>query len=340
MQLGQHAAVQISSLTQQAHEIPNGQPPQERPAAEHVVNTAGAATLVPASVRMQAPWRAACTSLAGIATPPASPGLLLNRSMSIGSGLMMQSHPERVGSPMAAQRVGPLLRPSMPMTLVTGPTPPATPPPPGPRALIQAAPLQRSSSLQSLGPVLMPTMLTVAKGPMEAVPPASFLPPAPVHAEVSGLSAATVSAVQISATSEDETSQSDAASAREPRQAYAARLVTPPALVVSCPAATGIPPISGEYLLVPGLRPNGMPLWKLRGGEMWLYFGTNRRWYVGGRDAKDWKFQCQAGFIYSEPEANGASPDRSAGGWARFQNGVFVADPSITVQAAQPARSV
>lgn len=236
---------------------------------------------------------------------------------------------------MAPQRVGVLLRPSMPMTLATGPTPPATPPPPGPGALIQATPLQRSSSLQSLGPVFMPTMLTVAK---EALPPASFLPPAPVHAEVSGLSAATATSVRISAASDDETSQSDAASARDPMQAHAARLVTPPALVVSCHAATGIPPISGEYLLVPGERPNGMPLWKLRGGEMWLYFGTNRRWYVGGRDAKDWKFQCQAGFIYSEPEANGASPDRVAGGWARFQNGIFVADPSITVQVAQPAR--
>eukprot|EP00930_Biecheleria_cincta_P024864 TRINITY_DN17749_c0_g1_i1.p1 TRINITY_DN17749_c0_g1~~TRINITY_DN17749_c0_g1_i1.p1 ORF type:complete len:837 (+),score=222.06 TRINITY_DN17749_c0_g1_i1:49-2559(+) len=276
IQVGQHIAEQGSSLKQQTHKIPNGHPPQDRPAAEPVASTAGAATLHPTSVTMQAPWRAACASPAGIATPPASPGMLLQRSMSLGSGLLMQSHPESAGSPMAPQRVGPLLRPSMRMTLVTGPTPPATPPPPGPGAPIQVAPLQRSTSLQSLVPVLQPAVLTVAK----------------------------------------------------------ARPVTPPALVVSCPSATGIPPISGEYLLIPGERPNGMPLWKLRGGEMWFYFGTNQRWYVGGRDAKDWKFQCQAGFIYSEPEAHGASPDRVAGGWARFQNGIFVADPSITVKAA------
>ena len=58
-----------------------------------------------------------------------------------------------------------------------------------------------------------------------------------------------------------------------------------------------------------------------------------RRWFVGGHDAKDWKFRCEAGFIYSEPVPNGAMPDRAVGTWARFQGGIFLADPSITVKA-------
>lgn len=80
--------------------------------------------------------------------------------------------------------------------------------------------------------------------------------------------------------------------------------------------------------------------------------------------AKGWKFQCEAGFIYSaphlqvvssnafsefeqnragsvvlfeahrtqEPIANASTPDQ-ASGWARFQGGVFLADPSVSVTA-------
>ena len=59
-----------------------------------------------------------------------------------------------------------------------------------------------------------------------------------------------------------------------------------------------------------------------------------RRWFVGGQDAKDWRFQCEAGFIYSEP-VNGTMPDRVPGSWARFQGGVFLADPTIVVKASQ-----
>jgi hypothetical protein len=53
--------------------------------------------------------------------------------------------------------------------------------------------------------------------------------------------------------------------------------------------------------------------------------GMNHRWFVGGPDAKEWKFKCEAGFMYSD-----RTPEQ-ASGWARFQGGLFVADPSVTV---------
>ena len=106
----------------------------------------------------------------------------------------------------------------------------------------------------------------------------------------------------------------------------------PSVLKISCPATPGLPTISGEYYLVSGVCPNGRPLWKHRQQELWLYCGTNHRWFVGGPDAKDWKFKCEAGFIYSDPVVAGSSPDQ-ASGWARFQGGLFVADSNVTVRA-------
>lgn len=111
---------------------------------------------------------------------------------------------------------------------------------------------------------------------------------------------------------------------------------TPLVVQVFCATIPGLPVISGEYHLVHGEHPNGRPLWKQRDGEHWLYCGTNNRWFVGGRDAKDWKFHCEAGFIYSEPVLDGRMPHQAAGSWARFQNGVFLADPSVTVTPLVP----
>ncbi|CAE7763992.1 desi1, partial [Symbiodinium microadriaticum] len=84
----------------------------------------------------------------------------------------------------------------------------------------------------------------------------------------------------------------------------------PARISVSCHNIPGIPAINGEYHRVPGESANGMPLWKHVGSELWLYCGTNRRWFVGGQDAKEWKFRCEAGFIYSEPVEKGTMPDR------------------------------
>jgi len=107
----------------------------------------------------------------------------------------------------------------------------------------------------------------------------------------------------------------------------------PARISVSCHNIPGIPAINGEYHRVPGESANGMPLWKHVGSELWLYCGTNRRWFVGGQDAKEWKFRCEAGFIYSEPVEKGTTPDRAPGTWARFQGGMFLADPTILVKA-------
>ncbi len=141
--------------------------------------------------------------------------------------------------------------------------------------------------------------------------PAAFLPQA---------TAAVVVASQQSQQSQQSGSSSESSAEVQP----------PGVLKISCPATPGLPTISGEYALVSGVYPNGRPLWKHKQQELWLYFGTNNRWFVGGPDSKEWKFKCEAGFIYSEPVTAGSTPDQAAG-WARFQGGLFVADSSVTV---------
>jgi len=141
--------------------------------------------------------------------------------------------------------------------------------------------------------------------------PAAFLPQTP---------AAVVVASQQSQQSQQSGSSSESSAEVQP----------PGVLKISCPATPGLPTISGEYALVSGVYPNGRPLWKHKQQELWLYFGTNNRWFVGGPDSKEWKFKCEAGFIYSEPATAGSTPDQAAG-WARFQGGLFVADSSVTV---------
>jgi len=243
---------------------------------------------------------------AGAATPPPpqSP-YSMRRSVSLNS--------LQPGSPIDVNRhMGPLLRPCATGTVLArlgaAPSPPGTPSAPPP-AMLQMSPSVPAPVL-SQGSCSAPIVVMRQEQAVSAA--ASFVPPAEVRYDVPQGRLATI-----------------------PQ----ARGSTPPALMVNCPSAAGLPPISGEYLLVPGERPNGMPLWKLRGAEMWLYCGTNQRWYVGGRDAKDWRFHCQAGFIYSECVANGIMPDQMTGGWARFQGGVFVADSSITVELASQLSS-
>ena len=103
----------------------------------------------------------------------------------------------------------------------------------------------------------------------------------------------------------------------------------PKALQIACPSTGGLPKIAGEYHLVAGEWFNGRPLWKQKGQELWLYCGTNQRWFVGGVDAKEWRFRCEKGFIYSEL-VKGMSPEDCTQ-WARFQAGIFVSDPEVTV---------
>lgn len=156
---------------------------------------------------------------------------------------------------------------------------------------------------RSVSPCRSMSSVPTAPVPAPVPVPAAFLAPAPSSSTESG-------------------------SSEESHKPTAA----PAILKVTCPVTPGLPAISGDYCLVPGECPNGRPLWKQKQQELWLYCGTNNRWFVGGPDAKGWKFQCEAGFIYSEPIANASTPDQ-ASGWARFQGGVFLADPSVSVTA-------
>eukprot|EP00434_Breviolum_minutum_P034156 symbB.v1.2.030221.t1/scaffold3380.1/size79486/7 len=233
-----------------------------------------------------------------------------------------------------------------------------TPPSPTPFWPTKSQPCSPISRVRTTGPLLRPSMsasrpsslsppwvrpmpvVSMAKAP----PPIGWLStscpgcPEPVaHTQASShvpaaflpqATAAVVVASQQSQQSQQSGSSSESSAEVQP----------PGVLKISCPATPGLPTISGEYALVSGVYPNGRPLWKHKQQELWLYFGTNNRWFVGGPDSKEWKFKCEAGFIYSEPVTAGSTPDQAAG-WARFQGGLFVADSSVTVQENRPCTS-
>lgn len=163
---------------------------------------------------------------------------------------------------------------------------------------------------------------------VKAPPPIAWGSPEPVVASSGHTSGSHVPAALLPARAVQVASQQSLGTSSDASSAESGH---PPALLmVSCPATPGLPGIAGEYHLVPGVCPNGQPVWKHKQAELWLYFGTNHRWFVGGPDAKEWKFKCEAGFIYSDPVHAGSTPDQ-ASGWARFQGGIFVADPSVGV---------
>mmetsp|Transcript_20358 Transcript_20358/g.64001 ORF Transcript_20358/g.64001 Transcript_20358/m.64001 type:complete len:665 (+) Transcript_20358:408-2402(+) len=107
--------------------------------------------------------------------------------------------------------------------------------------------------------------------------------------------------------------------------------VAPPqALHVATPNGQLI--CAGEYRLVPEMMPNGMPLWKQRDGEHWVYSGKAHRWCIGGQDVVGRQFATNAGWIYQGREHGGLLPHRSHGSpWMRWNGRSFEADHDIVV---------
>mmetsp|Transcript_95508 Transcript_95508/g.279287 ORF Transcript_95508/g.279287 Transcript_95508/m.279287 type:complete len:565 (-) Transcript_95508:148-1842(-) len=88
---------------------------------------------------------------------------------------------------------------------------------------------------------------------------------------------------------------------------------------------------AGEYVLAAGEAANGQPLWKQLGGKYWLYSGTNGMWIIGSSGAKEKKFECSRGVIYSNIPHGGVMPDKVQGFWLRLDGEAFREDSAITV---------
>mmetsp|Transcript_22169 Transcript_22169/g.61382 ORF Transcript_22169/g.61382 Transcript_22169/m.61382 type:complete len:1225 (-) Transcript_22169:123-3797(-) len=88
---------------------------------------------------------------------------------------------------------------------------------------------------------------------------------------------------------------------------------------------------AGDYELVPKMAPNGMPLWKQKGGDHWMYSGKARRWCIGGQDVIEHRFNTSAGWLYQVEDHGGHTPDKSPGGWMRWNGRDFEADDAIRV---------
>lgn len=94
---------------------------------------------------------------------------------------------------------------------------------------------------------------------------------------------------------------------------------------------------AGKYELVPNGVANGWPIWKMRGGDYWLYSCKDGCWGICAKDVRAKGFDCCAGFILSVETHRGQMPE-SVGKWERWDEGHdrFLADPCIAVSATEP----
>jgi len=88
---------------------------------------------------------------------------------------------------------------------------------------------------------------------------------------------------------------------------------------------------AGEYVLVPDVMGNGLPVWKQQNGKSYLYAGNNGSWIIGGADAKEKNFKCSRGVIYSKNASGGLMPDKVGGVWLRLSGDKFHEDSAISV---------
>lgn len=89
---------------------------------------------------------------------------------------------------------------------------------------------------------------------------------------------------------------------------------------------------AGNYNIVPGLEPNGLPLWKSERGNDWVFCGTGGQWFIGDIDEYKQNFVCDTGNIASFEENAGRMPDEiGAGGWLFFNGTEWMSDPGINI---------
>lgn len=117
---------------------------------------------------------------------------------------------------------------------------------------------------------------------------------------------------------------------------------TPPLLFVVSP--NGQQMCAGVFVLVSGISPNGLPLWRKAatdsGSCRWLYSSVNGNWNIGGHKAESKQFRCHAAHIFSDTRHHGAMPHHAPGTWWRLTGNGFHKDPAITVSTIKAANSV
>jgi hypothetical protein len=116
----------------------------------------------------------------------------------------------------------------------------------------------------------------------------------------------------------------------------------PPLLFVVSP--NGQQMCAGVFMLVSGMSPNGMPLWRKAATDSgqcrWLYSSINGNWNIGGHKAEANQFHCHAAHIFSDTRHNGAMPHHATGSWWRQSGSGFLKDPAITVSTIKTANNL
>lgn len=100
---------------------------------------------------------------------------------------------------------------------------------------------------------------------------------------------------------------------------------------------TGEDGYDGNYELVEGKLPNGMPLWKWQEGDgnAWIFSGTSGQWFFGDEDEEGLNFDCSLGNFCSESPHCGTFPHQlGEGSWMKFDfsGKEWVKEPALLIQ--------
>lgn len=102
-------------------------------------------------------------------------------------------------------------------------------------------------------------------------------------------------------------------------------------LVLRIRTANKHPSCEGFYDLIENFLPHGYPLWRKRGGNRWVYRGSDARWYIGGTACERKQFRCASGYIYNDvPDCT--RPDLLTGPWRWGDTEAWHADCAIEVR--------
>eukprot|EP00927_Polykrikos_kofoidii_P061166 TRINITY_DN56035_c0_g1_i1.p1 TRINITY_DN56035_c0_g1~~TRINITY_DN56035_c0_g1_i1.p1 ORF type:complete len:895 (+),score=123.40 TRINITY_DN56035_c0_g1_i1:165-2849(+) len=105
---------------------------------------------------------------------------------------------------------------------------------------------------------------------------------------------------------------------------------------------TGTEGYDGKYKAVRNWEPNGMPLWKLEGGESYIFSGTTGIWLIGDEAEKSLNFKCLYGNYGSKEQHQGKMPHEiEEGGWEEFNAAtkVWSPCPGLTFESADDGYS-
>eukprot|EP00929_Paragymnodinium_shiwhaense_P063233 TRINITY_DN31603_c0_g1_i1.p1 TRINITY_DN31603_c0_g1~~TRINITY_DN31603_c0_g1_i1.p1 ORF type:complete len:1055 (+),score=232.77 TRINITY_DN31603_c0_g1_i1:155-3319(+) len=92
--------------------------------------------------------------------------------------------------------------------------------------------------------------------------------------------------------------------------------------------------LSGNYALVPGVSPNGFPLWKQAAGDHYLFSGLTGRWFIGDLSERDINFEADTGLVASLHLHAGRMPDEiPRGSFMRLDGEDWKMDQSISIMS-------